>query len=121
MVAASDRATAERAIATRNGGSALVWSQEFRSQLPASNGIHPSAFVWLNTKGALGAFSVLAPNPAAASLLAERDPMLLVFDVKPNQIHGASRTRLSRVILDLMVLDTLSGAREGEPSNSVPQ
>jgi hypothetical protein len=47
--------------------------------------------------------------------------MLLVFDVKPNQIHGASRTRLSRVILDLMVLDTLSGAREGEPSNSVPQ
>ena len=40
MVAASDRATAERAIATRNGGSALVWSPAFLGQLPASAG-HP--------------------------------------------------------------------------------
>jgi hypothetical protein len=121
MVAASDRATAERAIATRNGGSALVWSHEFRSQLPASNGLHPSAFVWLNTKGALGALATLAPNPAAASLLAERDPVLVVFDVKPNQIHGASRTRLSRVILDLMALESLGGTREGQSSGAVTQ
>jgi hypothetical protein len=121
MVAASDRATAERAIATRNGGSSLVWSQGFRSQLPASNGIHPSAFVWLNTQGALGALAMFAPNPAAASLLAERDPVLVVFDVKPNQIHGASRMRLSRVILDMMVLDSLSGTREGLQSGAVPQ
>jgi len=56
IVAASDRGTAERAIATRNAGSALVWSPAFQQQLPASAGIHPSAFVWLNTKGALGIF-----------------------------------------------------------------
>ncbi len=31
LVAASDRGTAERAIATRNGGSALVWSPAFQS------------------------------------------------------------------------------------------
>ena len=54
MVAASDRATAERAIATRSGGSPLVWSPAFLGQIPSSAGLHPSAFVWLNTKGALG-------------------------------------------------------------------
>jgi hypothetical protein len=121
MVAASDRATAERAIATRNGGSPLVWSQEFRNQLPASAGLHPSAFAWLNTKGALGVFSTLAPSPAAANLLAERDPMLVIFDVSPEQIHAASRTRLSGVILDLMVLESLTRTREGLQSDPVPQ
>src|SRR5690606_2772510 len=79
LVAASDRATAERAIATRNGGSPLVWSQAFQSQLPVSAGLHPSAFAWLNTQGAFEMFSALAPSPAAASLLAARDPMLVVF------------------------------------------
>ena len=120
MVAASDRATAELTIATRAGGSPLVWSQQFRSQLPASAGLHPSAFVWLNTKGALEMFSTLAPNPAAASLLAERDPMLVVFDVMPEQIHAASRTRLSGVILDMMVLESLSRTREGLQSETTP-
>jgi hypothetical protein len=109
LVAASDRAGAERAIATRNDGSPLVWTQEFRSQLPASAGLHPSAFVWLNTKGVLGQLSALASSPAMARLLAERDPMLVVFDVKPDQIHAASRTRLSGVILDAMALGTLQG------------
>src|SRR4029450_2548416 len=52
LVAASDRATAARAIATRSGGSSLVWSAAFRQQLPSSAGLHPSALVWLNTKGA---------------------------------------------------------------------
>jgi hypothetical protein len=121
MVAASDRATAERTIATRNGGSPLVWSQEFRGQLPASAALHPSAFVWLNTKGALEMFSTFAPSPAAASLLAERDPMLAIFDVSPEQIHAASRTRLSGVILDLMVLESLTRTREGLQSDTVPQ
>ena len=112
MVAASDRATAERTIANRSAGSPLVWSQEFRSQLPTSGGLHPSAFLWVNTKGALEAFSALATSPAAATLLAGRDPMLVVFDVKPDQIHAASRTRLSSAILDAMVLGSLSGTDE---------
>jgi hypothetical protein len=121
MIAASDRGTAERAIASRNGGSSLVWSLDFRSQLPSSNGLHPSAFMWLNTKGALDALAALAPNPAAASLLAEREPTLVVFDVKPNQIHGASRTRLSRVILDMMALNSLSETPGSQPSAVAPQ
>jgi hypothetical protein len=113
MVAASDRATAERSIATRNGGSQLVWSPEFLGQLPASAGIHPSAFFWLNTKGTLGMFSALGTNPAVTRLLAERDPVLVVFDGKPEQIRAASRTRLSGVMMDLMLLERLSQARQG--------
>ena len=109
MVAASDRATAERAIATRNGGSPLVWSSEFLGQIPSSAGLHPSAFVWLNTKGALGIFSMLAPNPALTELLAGRDPVLVVFDGAAEHIHAASRTRLSGVIMDAMLLQSLGG------------
>jgi hypothetical protein len=121
MVAASDRATAERTIATRGSGSPLVWSQEFRGQLPSTAGLHPSAFVWLNTKGALEMFSALAPSPDVASLLAERDPMLVVFDVKPDQIHAASRMRLSSVILQVMMLESLGGMTDGLQSGTVTQ
>jgi hypothetical protein len=118
MVAASDRATAERAIATRNSGSALVWSPAFQGQLPASAAIHPSAFAWLNTKGALGIFSTLSPNPAVTKLLAERDPVLVVFDGKPEQIHAATRARLSGMIVDAMLLQGLSRTVTAPPSSS---
>jgi hypothetical protein len=110
LVLASDRGTGERAIATRSAGSGLIWSSSFQSQLPASAGIHPSAFAWLNTKGALDVFSALTSNPAARQLLSGRDPVLLVFDGKPEQIHLASRTRLSSAVIDGMMLGSLSGS-----------
>jgi hypothetical protein len=112
LVAGSDRASAERAIATRNGGSPLVWSPEFLGRLPSSAGIHPAAFAWLNTKGALGMLSALAPNPALTKLLAERDPVLVVFDGAAEQIHAASRTRVSGLIMDVMLLESLGGQAE---------
>jgi hypothetical protein len=112
MVAASDRASAERAIATRNGGAQLVWSPEFLGQLPSSAGLHPAAFAWVNPKGALGIVSALAANPALKGLLAGRDPVLVVFDGTAEQIHAASRTRLSGVMMDLMLLDNVSRTRE---------
>jgi hypothetical protein len=108
MVAGSDRAAAERAIATRNAGSPLVWSPAFLGQLPSSAGLHPSAFAWLNAKGALGIVSALATNPALTKLLAERDPVLVVFDGAEEQIHAASRSRLTGLIMDAMLLGTLS-------------
>jgi ferric-dicitrate binding protein FerR (iron transport regulator) len=104
LVAASDRAVAERAIATRDGGSQLVWSPEFLGQLPSSAGLHPSAFAWLNAKGALGLLSTLTTNPAISELVAGRDPILVVFDGTPEQIHAASRTRISGLIMDLMLI-----------------
>ena len=85
---------AERAIATRNGGSQLVWSPEFLGQLPSSAGLHPSAFAWLNAKGALGILSTLTSNPALSELAAGRDPILVVFDGTPERIHAASRMYL---------------------------
>ena len=33
-------------------------------------------------------FSALAPSPALTKLLAERDPVLVVFDGTPDQIHA---------------------------------
>ena len=112
LVAGSDRGVAERAIATRNGGSQLVWSPEFLGQLPSSAGLHPSAFAWLNAKGALGLLSSLTSNPAINELMASRDPLLVVFDGTPEQIHASSRTRISGLIMDVMLLQNL-----GQPSS----
>ena len=112
MVAGSDRASAERAIATRNGGSPLVWSQEFMAQLPSSAGIHPSAFAWLNAKGALELLSGFTESPALKELLATREPALVVFDGTAERIHAASRARISGLIMDAMLLEGLSGTRQ---------
>jgi hypothetical protein len=114
MVAASDRGVAERAIATRNGGSPLVWSPEFLGQLPSSAGLHPPAFAWLNAKGALGILSTLTSNPAVGELAAGRDPILVMFDGMPEQIHAASRTRISGLIMDVMLIESLSRATLGQ-------
>jgi hypothetical protein len=113
MVAGSERAVAERAIATRNGGFPLVWSAEFLGQLPWSAGLHPAAFAWLNAKGALGILSVLTPNATLAELVAARDPILAVFDGTPEQIHGASRTRITGLIMDVMLFESLNRATLG--------
>jgi hypothetical protein len=110
LVAGSDRGTAERAIATRNGGSPLVWSPEFLGQLPSTAGLHPSAFAWLNAKGALGLLSSLTSNPALNELLSGRDPLLVVFDGTSEQIHASSRTRISGLIMDVMLLQSLGQA-----------
>jgi hypothetical protein len=107
LVAGSDRAVAERAIATRNGGSPLVWSPDFLGQLPSSAGLHPSAFAWLNTKGAFAMLSPLAPTPAVGELMAGREPVLVVFDGSAERIHAASRTRISGLIMDLMLIESL--------------
>ncbi|HEY1308254.1 MAG TPA: FecR domain-containing protein [Vicinamibacterales bacterium] len=120
MVAGSDRAVAERAIATRNGGSQLVWSPEFLGQLPWSAGLHPSGFAWLNAKGALGILSALTTNPALREMVASRDPILVMFDGAPKQIHAASRTRISGLIMDAMLLESLNRATLGQQSGAVP-
>jgi hypothetical protein len=114
LIAGSDRGSAERAIATRNGGSPLIWSGEFLGQLPGSAGLHPSAFAWLNAKGALGILSAFTSDARLAELVAGRDPILAVFDGKPDLIHGASRTRISGLIMDVMLFETLSRAASGQ-------
>ena len=115
LVAASDRAVAERAIATRIGGAQLVWSADFVGQLPTSAGLHPSAFAWLNTKGAAFAMlSQLTPSTAVSELIAGRDSILVVFNGSEEQIHAASRTRMSGLIMDVMLIESLSKAIESK-------
>jgi FecR-like protein/putative zinc finger protein len=121
LVAGSDRGSAERAIATRNGGSPLVWSPEFLGQLPASAGLHPSAFAWVNAKGALGILSTLSSNPKIGELLAGRDPILVVFDGSPELIHAASRTRISGLIMDVMLLESLGRPPAGQQPGVIRQ
>ncbi|MBN2321420.1 MAG: FecR domain-containing protein [Acidobacteria bacterium] len=107
LVASSDRATALRAIGTRDGGLPLIFSSAFQQQLPVSTGLHPSGFVWLNTQGAFQDLAALVPNPAIRELITERDPILVVFDAAAEQIRAASRTRLSSVFMDLMLFQGL--------------
>jgi hypothetical protein len=114
IVAASDRGVAERALAIRSGGSSLVWSPEFLGQLPSSAGLHPSAFAWLNAKGALDILSTLTSNTRLRDLVAARDPILVVFDGTPEQIHAASRTRISGLIMDVMLIGNLGQAAVGQ-------
>jgi hypothetical protein len=64
----------------------------------------------VNTKGALGILSALSSNPAIAKLATERDPILVVFDGTPEQIHAASRTRISGLIMDAMLIESLGRA-----------
>ena len=115
------QAAAERAIATRNGGSPLVWSPEFLGQLPASAGLHPSAFAWVNAKGALGILSTLSSNSKIGELLAGHDPILVVFDGSPELIHAASRTRISGLIMDVMLLESLGRATAVQQSGITQQ
>jgi hypothetical protein len=77
--------------------------------------------VWLNAKGALGILSALNPSPALRELVAERDPILVVFDGTPEQIHAASRTRISGLIMDAMLIESLSRAALGQSSGVTPQ
>ncbi len=111
LVAGSDRGAVLRAIANRNGGSALIWSAAFRQQLSPSVGLHPSAFAWLNTKGAFQGLSSPVQNPMLQKLAAERDPILVVFNASSEQIRAVSRTRLSGLIMDMMLLQGLSQMR----------
>jgi hypothetical protein len=113
MVAASDRGIAQKAILTRNGGSPLVYSPEFQNQISSSTGIHPSGFLWLNTKGALQGFANMTSNSSIRSLIAERDPILVTFSATTEQINAASRTRISGLIMDIMLLQGLSRVQTG--------
>jgi hypothetical protein len=107
LVAGPDRGTVTRAIGIRSGGSPLVWSPSFQQQLPASAGLHPSGFAWLNTQGALQKLASLMPYPSVQKLIAERDPILLVFSGATEQIRAVSRTRISGLLMDLVLLQGL--------------
>jgi hypothetical protein len=113
IVAGSSRGVAAKAIATRNGGSPLPWSGAFLQQLPISAGLHPSGFAWLNTSGAFQGLEALIPSPMVKKLMAERDPILVAFSGLTEQIQAVSRTRLSGMVMNLLLLQGLDRAGAG--------
>jgi hypothetical protein len=110
MVAGSDRGAALRALATRNGGSPLIYSQAFQPQLSSLAGPHPSGFAWLNAKAAFQGWATVTPNPLIQKLIAERDPILVIFSGSTEQIRAVSRTRLSGMFMNLLLLQGQSRA-----------
>jgi hypothetical protein len=119
MVAAGDRAAATRAIATRNGGSPLPWSAAFQQQLPTLAGLHPSGFAWLNTKGAFQGLSALVPNPVIQKLISEQDPVLVMFSGTMEQIRAVSRTRLSGMVMNLILMQGMDRAHAASNASSL--
>ncbi len=104
LVQSFDRAVVLRAISTRNGGSPLMRSTKFLTQLPTAAGLHQSGFLWVNLGGTLEGFAGLAPNDALKKLLAAREPALLTFSAETERISAASRTRLSSLFFDMLLV-----------------
>jgi hypothetical protein len=103
LIASMDRAVAAQAIATRESGSSLVRSVVFQDRFP-TGGLHHSGFVWLNTGKALAGLAELVSMPAVRTLMTGRDPVLVVIDGETERIHAASRTRLTSLVVDLMLV-----------------
>jgi hypothetical protein len=104
LVASMDRAVAARAIAIRDSGSSLVRSASFQERHPIAGGLHNSGFLWLNTNGVLSDLASYFNSPALQGLAGSRDPLLIVLDGEMERIHAASRTRLTSLVLDLMLI-----------------
>jgi hypothetical protein len=103
LIASMDRALAARAIGIREAGTSLTRSAAFQERFPVTGGMHHSGFLWLNTSGVLAELAGLVESPAVRSLLGSREPVLVVVDGEMERIHAASRTRLTSLILDLML------------------
>lgn len=106
LVQGSDRTLVLRAINTRTSGFPLVRSALFRDHLPTASALHQSGFVWANVGGALADFSNMAPNPSLQKLMASREPALLTFTGETERISSASRTRLSSVLFDMLLVQS---------------
>jgi hypothetical protein len=104
LIASSDRALATRAIAIRQSGSSLIRSANFQQRFPSTGGMHHSGFFWLNTNGILAELSGLVQSPALKSLMGSRDPLLVVLDGETERIRAGSRSRLTSLILDAMLV-----------------
>jgi hypothetical protein len=118
LVASMDRAVAARAIAVRESGSSLIRSARFEERYPSAGSLHNSGFFWLNTSGVLSELAAYLNSPALERLAGSRDAVLVVVDGEAERIHAASRTRLTSMILDLMLVH--GAAEDGEVTSDEP-
>jgi hypothetical protein len=109
LLASSDRALVLRAIQTRDSGLSLPRSSTFRQAVP-NGSLHHSGYFWVNANGTLADAASLIQSPAIQSLIGTRTPVLVVFDGETEQIAAASRTRLTSLVLDLMLTSGVARA-----------
>lgn len=114
LIASMDRALAIRAIAIRDTGSSLERSTAFRDRFPVNAGLHNSGFFWFNANGVVEEIASATQSPAVTRLLASRDPALVIVDGETERIHAASRTRLTSLLLDVMLLHGAADEPGGE-------
>jgi hypothetical protein len=120
LVASMDRAVATRAIAVRDAGSSLVHSVLFQERYPVTASLHSSGFFWLNANSVVSDLASLVNSPALQKLAGSREPVLVVVNGEMERIHAASRTRLTSLILDLMLMHGVDGRIEhGEENEPV--
>lgn len=103
LVAGPDRSTVERAIATRESGLTLAQNAAFRSLLPASTGVHPAGFLWIQVGDSVRQLASSIANPAVKTLLENRGPALVAFSGDGERIRAASRTSFASLLLDAML------------------
>lgn len=104
LVQGGDRAVVQRSVATRSGGFPLVRSAKYRAQQPSASGLHQSGFVWINVGDAFGNLAGLLENSSYRKLLENREPSLLTFTGETERIRSASRTRLSSLLFDMLLV-----------------
>jgi len=101
MVVSSDRGMVQRAITVRESASSLVRSSRFQQQFPSGSGVHSSGFTWLD----IGRFDevLTALGLETAGLGENIDPVLIVVTGENDSIRWATRSRLTRLIFDLLL------------------
>ncbi len=114
LIASMDRALAMRAIAVRDSGSPLVYTDGFQRRFPLTSSLHHSGFLWFNTNGVIADLASFVESRALQSLLESREPVLVVFDGETKRIHAASRTGLTSLLLDAMLMG--GGGHNARPS-----
>jgi ferric-dicitrate binding protein FerR (iron transport regulator) len=112
LIASTDRALALRAIAMRDAGLTLPRSSAFRQAVPPGN-LHHSGYIWVNANAALADAAALLNSPALNSLVGSRTPVLVVLDSETEQIRAASRTRLTSLVLDLLMSGRVHMVQKG--------
>ena len=104
LIASTDRALAMRAIAVRDSGSPLIYTDAFQRRFPVTSNLHHSGFLWFNANGVVADLASIVESPVLQNLLESRESMLVVFDGEAERIHAASRTGLTSALLNAMLL-----------------
>ena len=102
-IVATDRATALRAIATRDAAGSLVRTARFQQQFPSGTDVHNSGFLWIDMARVAEVMAAIGQQPAM--IPGSDEPVLVVITGENDRIRWASRTRFTSLLFDMMMLE----------------